>query len=60
MRENFLKPEKASVYSDSWCVEWFGSQDDFIAEKSTIPVSLNRFAGLESLYKASEVIVGKE
>jgi hypothetical protein len=49
MLENFLKPEKASVYSDSWCVEWFGSQGDFIAEKSTIPVSLNRFAALESL-----------
>jgi len=36
--------------SKSWCVEWFGSQGDFIAGKSKEPVLLERFAGLESLY----------
>ena len=34
----------------SWCVEWFGSQGDFIAGKAAESVSLERFDGLESLY----------
>jgi len=34
----------------SWCVEWFGSQGDFIAGKAEKSVSLARFDGLESLY----------
>ena len=34
----------------SWCVEWFGSQGDFIAGKAEEAVSLERFADLESLY----------
>ena len=34
----------------SWCVEWFGSQGDFIAGKAVEAVSLERFDGLESLY----------
>lgn len=34
----------------SWCVEWFGSQGDFIAGRAGEPISLERFAGLESLY----------
>jgi acetolactate decarboxylase len=34
----------------SWCVEWFGSQGDFIAGKAEESVSLERFDGLESLY----------
>jgi len=34
----------------SWCVEWFGSQGDFIAGKAEKSVSLERFDGLESLY----------
>jgi len=34
----------------SWCVEWFGSQGDFIAGKADGAVSLERFDGLESLY----------
>jgi acetolactate decarboxylase len=59
MLENFLKPEKASVYSDSWCVEWFGSHGDFVAGKSTTPVSLNRFAGLESLYALGPLEKGR-
>lgn len=43
-------PAAASVRARSWCVEWFGSQGDFIVGKSKEPVSLQRFAGLESLY----------
>jgi hypothetical protein len=50
MIEESLKPAKAQVHSRSWCVEWFGSQGDFIAGRSTTPVSLSRFTGLESLY----------
>ena len=34
----------------NWCVEWFGSQGDFIAGKADEAVSLEHFAGLESLY----------
>lgn len=34
----------------SWCVEWFGSQGDFISGKAEEAVSLERFADLESLY----------
>src|SRR5215510_15161883 len=34
----------------SWCVEWFGSQGDFIAGKAEEAVSLERFDGLESFY----------
>jgi acetolactate decarboxylase len=34
----------------TWCVEWFGSQGDFIAGNANEPISLERFAGLESLY----------
>jgi len=59
MVENFLKSEKPSVDSHSWCVEWFGSQGDFIAGKSTTPVSLNRFAGLESLYAVGPLEQGR-
>ena len=40
----------ASIRPRSWCVEWFGSQGDFIAGKATEPISLERFGGLESLY----------
>jgi acetolactate decarboxylase len=40
----------ASVSPRSWCVEWFGSQGDFIAGKAIEPISLSRFGGLESLY----------
>ena len=59
MVENFSKPEKRSADSDSWCVEWFGSQGDFIAGQSTNPVSLNRFAGLESLYAVGPLEKGR-
>jgi acetolactate decarboxylase len=34
----------------TWCAEWFGSQGDFIAGNAKEPISLERFAGLESLY----------
>jgi acetolactate decarboxylase len=34
----------------NWCVDWFGSQGDFIAGKAVEAVSLERFTGLESLY----------
>ena len=34
----------------NWCVEWFGSQGDFIAGKADEAVSLEHFADLESLY----------
>lgn len=40
----------APIQSRSWCVEWFGSQGDFIAGKTKEPIPLERFAGLESLY----------
>jgi len=44
------KQVDAPVQSQSWCVEWFGSQGDFIAVKAKEPISLSRFGGLESLY----------
>ena len=34
----------------SWCVEWFGSAGDFLAEGKRQPVSLERLHGLENLY----------
>ena len=34
----------------TWCVEWYGSQGDFIAGKTEEAVSLERFADLGSLY----------
>jgi acetolactate decarboxylase len=34
----------------NWCVEWFGSQGDFIAGRAKEAVSLERFADVESLY----------
>jgi hypothetical protein len=34
----------------TWCVEWFGSQRDFIAGKADEALSLERFDGVESLY----------
>ena len=50
MDDQTLNSPNASVQHRSWCVEWFGSQGDFIAGKATDPISLQRFAGLESLY----------
>jgi len=50
MAKQVLDSTDASVQPSSWCVEWFGSQGDFIAGKAKEPISLSRFAGLESLY----------
>jgi hypothetical protein len=50
-----LKSEKAPVQPRSWCVEWFGSQGDFIAGRVKEPIPLDRFAGLESLYAVGSV-----
>ena len=50
MVDQALEFHKSSVQHRSWCVEWFGSQGDFIAGKAREPISLQRFAGLESLY----------
>lgn len=50
MVDEALGSHKSSVQHRSWCVEWFGSQGDFIAGKATDPISLQRFTGLESLY----------
>src|SRR5580765_4398890 len=50
MDKQTLTPPNPSAQPRSWCVEWFGSQGDFIAGKGTDPISLQRFAGLESLY----------
>ena len=50
MVDEALESHKSSVQHRSWCVEWFGSQGDFIAGKATDPISLQRFTGLESLY----------
>ena len=36
--------------SKSCCVEWLGSQGDFIARKAEEAVSLERFEGLQNLY----------
>ena len=44
------KQVDAPIQSQSWCVEWFGSQGDFIAGKAKEPISLSRFGGLESFY----------
>ena len=50
MVDEALEFHKSSVQHRSWCVEWFGSQGDFIAGKAREPISLQRVAGLESLY----------
>ena len=50
MVDEALESHKSSVQHRSWCVEWFGSQGDFIAGKATDPISLQRFTGLETLY----------
>ena len=50
MADEALESHKSPVQHRSWCVEWFGSQGDFIAGKATDPISLQRFTGLESLY----------
>jgi len=46
MDEQIFKFADMSVQRHSWCVEWFGSQGDFIAGKAKEPISLSRFAGL--------------
>jgi len=50
MDKQTLTPPNPSAQPRSWCVEWFGSQGDFIAGKNQEPIALERFAGLESLY----------
>jgi acetolactate decarboxylase len=50
MIDETLKSAGTPIQHRSWCVEWFGSQGDFIAGKAVEPGSLQRFAGLESLY----------
>jgi acetolactate decarboxylase len=34
----------------TWCVEWLGSQGDFLAEGKRQPIPLTRLSGLENLY----------
>ena len=34
----------------SWCVEWFGSEGDFLAGGKREPIPLARLSGLENLY----------
>jgi hypothetical protein len=34
----------------TWCVEWFGSQGDFIAGKAEEAVSSERLPGLEKIF----------
>jgi acetolactate decarboxylase len=34
----------------NWCVEWLGSQGDFLAEGKRQPIPLTRLSGLENLY----------
>ncbi len=50
MVDETSKSADAPIQHRSWCVEWFGSQGDFIAGKAKEPISLQRFAGIESLY----------
>ena len=50
MIDDTLKPETTPVRARSWSVEWLGSQADFIGGKATESISLERFAGTESLY----------
>lgn len=50
MDKQVFDSAETSVQPRSWCVEWFGSQEDFIAGKAKEPIPLERFAGLESLY----------
>ena len=50
MANDAFKPEKAALQHRSWCVEWFGSEGDFLAEGKRQPVSLERLHGLENLY----------
>src|SRR5215831_17036144 len=47
------------VESSGWCMEWIGSQKDFIAGKAKEGISLERFAGVENLYAAGPVEQGR-
>ena len=49
-REQNVKQSLRYMETKNWCVEWFGSQGDFIAGNTEQAVSLERFEGLESLY----------
>ena len=59
MVDEALKSEKAPVQHRSWCVEWFGSQGDFIAGKAMEPISLERFANLNGLYAVGPLEQGR-
>ena len=50
MDKQVFNSADTSVQPRSWCVEWFGSEGDFLAGKNREPISLARFAGVESLY----------
>lgn len=50
MDKQYFDSGDTAAQQSSWCVEWFGSQGDFIAGKNREPISLVRFAGVESLY----------
>jgi len=50
MLEENSKTRIPTPRQPAWSIEWFGSQGDFISGKTLNPVSLERFAGLESLY----------
>jgi len=47
------------VESYGWCMEWIGSQKDFIAGKAKEGISLERFAGVENLYAAGPLEQGR-
>ena len=50
MVDEALKSEKAPAQLRSWCVEWFGSEGDFLAGGKRQPIPLARLSGLENLY----------
>jgi acetolactate decarboxylase len=59
MADEISNAEKPVVQAQSWSVEWFGSQRDFIGGRATEPISLERFAGVESLYAVGPLEQGQ-
>src|SRR5215510_4837001 len=49
-RQRSVKQSVRQTGSKSCCVEWLGSQGDFIAGKAEEAISLERFDAFESLY----------
>jgi hypothetical protein len=50
MAANIGDMEAPPTQTKSWCVQWLGSEGDFLAGGKRQPVPLERLNGLENLY----------